>query len=216
MRVAVVNARSANRKLQDVVDQFRYRGADIICISETWEKVDADMEELQELNAITWLSRPRSLSNRGGGVAVVVRNDFASATILNIAVPRPLEIVWVLVTPKKQADVKIIVACFYCSSTKKYRAPPGLLELHVLDVVHEYMAKSEKYRLAICGDINKENLGGIEQLPSFKSDIDVPTRGDSFLEYCVSNLERLQCIAHPLLAPDNPNVKKNLTITLQL
>ena len=70
------------------------------------------------------------------------------------------------------------------------------------------MSKSYKFRLVISGDINKESLVGIEDLPSFGSDIDVPTRGEAFLEYSVSNLQRLQCVAHPPLAPDDPNKNK--------
>ena len=208
MRVSVINAGSARRKINDVIRQFKYRQTDVVCISETWEKLDFDKDEFEQLNGLTWLSRPRPGSNLGGGVAVVVNNTFADAKILDIKVPDPLEIIWVSIHPKKKADVKILIACFYCSNTKKYRAPKGLIELHVMDVIHKYMAISDEYRILVCGDINKENLVGIEDLPQFASNIDVPTRGDAFLEYAVSNLVRLQCKAYPPLAPDNPFKQK--------
>ena len=206
IKVAVLNARSANKKIEDIIDQLHYRDCNLVCISETWESSKTDREEIEQLHSVTWLSKPRRFDNRGGGCAVVADNSFADISIANIQVPAELELMWVWVRPKTLVKEKLLVGCFYSSGTKKYKPPEDMLQDHVLDVIMEYMARDESIRVLCCGDLNTDDLSSIIDLPGFHNDIDKPTRGPSYLEWAVSNLNLVgECCIHPPLEPDRVN-----------
>ena len=179
----------------------------MVCISETWETSKTDRKEIEEKYKLTWLSKHRR-NARGGGVAVIAKNDFADISILDVAVPPQLELIWVSVTPRVPVQEKIMVACFYSSGTAKFKPPKDLLQDHILDVIINHISKDDRIKVLACGDLNQDDLSSIIELPSFHQDIDRPTLGHSYLEKAVSNLNVPKCRTHPELAPDKTNKGK--------
>ena len=82
-------------------------------------------------------------------------------------------------------------------------AGQNLLQNHIVDVIMEHCTRDESVRILAAGDLNRDDLSTVIDLEGFHSDIDKPSRGPSYLEWAVSNLELVQCSMHPALAPDS-------------
>ena len=71
IKIAVVNARSALNKIDDIGCQFSDKNIDIMLCSETWqtheESTDELIETLEETYGVKWIGKGR-LGRRGGGV----------------------------------------------------------------------------------------------------------------------------------------------------
>ena len=187
-RVAVVNARSVANKLDDIVN-LSVVGNDIILVSETWEReglVDS-ITEMQELNALTWISRPRACGI-GGGVAVVVRNDFGKTVKIEFPNPDGFEIVWAVISPNRRPKMKLIVASFYSPpSTSKYSTEYGTLQDYVLETLGLCAERFPDARVIIAGDINDDDLSLLE-LEDFQQVVDRPTRQGHLLDVLYTDL----------------------------
>ena len=101
---------------QDIIE----RESDLIFLTEIWEKEDDTkhqhrIEELLELDGIKYISTPRP-GKRGGGAALAVRLENYTISKLNIAIPRPVEVVWGLLRPNiPNMKIKTIIACCFFS-----------------------------------------------------------------------------------------------------
>ena len=156
--VATVNARSVAKKMNDLVSLFDHANIQVACVCETWEteKMEEKLEELQEVNDITWVGKMRG-SGRGGGAAVVVSNSFGSVSTLDVNT-QDLEIVWAIITPHAKPHIKLVVAAFYSSPTKKYQPLPGALENHILNVIDLCSSSMKNVFFCACGDINMDSI----------------------------------------------------------
>ena len=201
--VATVNARSVSKKMDDLACLFDHADVQIACICETWEteKMYKKLEELQELEDVTWVGKKRE-SGRGGGAAVVVSNTFGSVYRLDVDTA-DLEIVWAIITPNAKPHIKLVVAAFYSSPTKKYKPLPGELDRHVLDVIDICTTTMRNVHFCVAGDINMDSIGSIFEISSdFEQHVTLPTRGDKILDIIVSELSSTSCIIFPPLSPE--------------
>ena len=129
---------------------------------------------------------------------MIADNSYADISMAKIQVPAELELMWVWGKPRIPVKEKILIACFYSSGTKKYKPPENMLQDHIMDVILHYMAKDEAIKVLCCGDLNRDDLSTIIEMPDFHNDIDKPTRGPSYLEWAVSNLKlKGECCIHP-------------------
>ena len=82
------------------------REVDICFVSKVWEKAEnkkhkQKIESMLEIKGISYISTPRPGKKRGGGAGICVNTEHFQISKLNIQIPKPLEIVWGLLKPKK-------------------------------------------------------------------------------------------------------------------
>ena len=119
-----INPRSIYNKTDEfslLIDQYQ---ADVICMSESWERDNLSLEELLNLDGYRILSNVKQRDFKGGKPAILVNEEKYFVKPLcpePITVPVGVECVWALITPKHispQSRVKYIaVAAIY------YRGP---------------------------------------------------------------------------------------------
>ena len=104
-----INPRSIYNKSDELpllLDQYE---ADIICMSETWERESKTLEQLLDLPNYQIISNVKQRDFKGGKPAILINKDRYLVKKLcpdPITVPVGVEAVWVLVTPKKQTSKK--------------------------------------------------------------------------------------------------------------
>ena len=76
-RFGLVNARSLVNKTFILKDFFTSRGLDFLCVTESWLS-SGESSPLNELTPpdCSYINSPRSSGKKGGGIAVVFKNDF--------------------------------------------------------------------------------------------------------------------------------------------
>ena len=203
IKLAIINARSSNKKRKDIINQFQHRYVDLAVISETWQKdsTGPQLEELEQCAGLTWIAKPRGWAN-GGGVAVVCSNASGSVRRMDFATPPELEIVWTCFTPHVQQGLRVYIAAFYSSNTEEHKPPPAL-QNHVMDVISSLANHSGNAHVIVAGDLNHDTLEDLLALDDFASHVTLPTRGDAFLDVAFANLPSSDCQTHPPLANDN-------------
>ena len=135
------------KKIEDLGETIKTHEIDICLCSETWETEDESMdfliESLEQTHMVSWIGRGRA-GRRGGGVSVVVTNNFGSAQLLEYFDPK-LEIVWVAITPTFDTTLTIIVAAFYSSSSADFKPEEDALQNHCIDVMEQCDQKFPKW-----------------------------------------------------------------------
>ena len=206
LKLAVINARSSNKKLIDITNQFDFGNISLACISETWEKEGGEkkIEEVEECHGLSWISQRRRMgTGRGGGVAIVAKNSMGTLRKLEVDVPVEVEAVWGIFCPAVKEGEKIIIGAFYSSNTSEYKPPKNALQYHILDILEQTSQTYPEAHYVIAGDINKDTVDEIIELDNFKNHVDQPTREDAFLDIAVSDMQSIGCFIAPPLAPDN-------------
>ena len=194
-----INPRSIYNKTDEfslLIDQYQ---ADVICMSESWERDNLSLEELLNLDGYRILSNVKQRDFKGGKPAILVNEEKYFVKPLcpePITVPVGVECVWALITPKHispQSRVKYIaVAAIY------YRGPKSTQKDELFDHIAEsFHFLSSKYgssiHFVIAGDTNRLNLSPITNLsPNLKQEVKVPTRLNppAILDPIISTLGR--------------------------
>ena len=101
--ITIYNMRSIWSKFDSLLEDFENRSASISILNEIWfdeNNVDQmnKVEEVNEMDNISFITNPRRLNKRGGGVAVMSKVDDSEFTVnkLDVNVPKHLECLWVL------------------------------------------------------------------------------------------------------------------------
>ena len=199
--IITLNARSLSSKLADLSDQFKIREADVALVSETWEKdsTAAAIEEFQETRGVKWMSKRRTNSG-GGGVAVIVNNDFGKCKVLDVNDDN-LEVIWVLIRPHFNPKLALIVCSIYASPTAGVAPPPrNALQEHLADNIEELGERFPGALFCCGGDFNHLPYVDVLAIPNMSQLMDKPTRGDAYLEKLLSNLDFMGCDVLPPLA----------------
>ena len=198
--VAVVNARSISQKLNDIVNLCA-NGNDIVFISETWETPSHSMmlEEMQEMNGVTWISRMRP-SKRGGGVGIVVNNSFGKVAKLSLPNDHGFEVAWAVISPSSRPSVKIIAAVFYSAPiSSNHSFKRGELQEYLLEMMGVCTEKFPSACFILGGDINRDDVSDLLLLENFKQVVDRPTRGLQTLDILITDLSAsLSAMQRPL------------------
>ena len=180
-----INPRSIYNKTDDfklLLDQY---DADVICMSESWERENLSLEELLNLENYKVITNVVQREFRGGKPAILVNENKYHVKELcpdPITVPVGVECVWALVTPRhvtaRSQIHHIAVASMY------YRGPKSTkkeeLFDHVAETFHFLRAKyGSKIHFLLCGDTNRLSLNPILSLsPDLKQEVKVFTRMD--------------------------------------
>ena len=131
----VYNMRSIWSKINNLAEDIEERNVDISFLSEVWEKKESKkhqkgIENLLEMKGISYISTPRPGTKRGGGTAIAANPVKFFLSKLNIEIPKPIEVVWGLLRPKKVVGSmsKIILCSFY--------SPPNFRKKQLIDRPH--------------------------------------------------------------------------------
>ena len=140
-----------------MLDQY---SADILCMSESWEKENQPLEELLDLPNYQIITNVKQRDFKGGTPAILVnRNKFIVKKLCPdpITVPIGVEAVWALVTPKKPScnKFKYIAIC-----SVYYRGPKSTKKKELFDhIAVTFHFLSSKYgsniQFIIAGDTNR-------------------------------------------------------------
>ena len=178
-----LNPRSLYNKTDDFYEILEQYQADIVCISESWDRKNLSIENLLNLPHHRVLKSPVQRDFQGGKPVIIVNEQKFHVKPLcpdPVTVPVGVECVWALVSPKQkspQSKIKYIaVASFY------YRGPKSTKKDELFDHISEsFHLLSSKYgpeiQFLIMGDANRLNLSPITNLsPRMKQEVKVPTR----------------------------------------
>ena len=170
----VYNMRSIWSKINNLAEDIEERNVDISFLSEVWEKKESKkhqkgIENLLEMKGISYISTPRPGTKRGGGTAIAANPVKFFLSKLNIEIPKPIEVVWGLLRPKKVVGSmsKIILCSFY--------SPPNSKKNNLL-IDH------------ITFTLNKLKLLAID--PNFHQIVSLPTLNNKILDIVITDLHR--------------------------
>ena len=194
-----LNPRSIYNKLEEFPILLEQYEADVVCMSETWERDDLPLDQLLNLENFSIISNVKQREFRGGKPAILVNRDKYHVKHLcpePITVPIGVEAVWVLISPKvrnPRNKIKYIaVGSIY------YRGPKSTTKKELFDHIAEtYTILTAKYgtnlEFIIAGDTNRLNLNPILSLsPYLKQVVKVPTRlnPDAILDVIITTLSK--------------------------
>ena len=208
-----LNPRSIYNKTEDLYVLLEQYQAEVICISESWEREDLPLKQLLDLENFEILTNVKQRDFKGGKPAILVNKEKFHVKPLcpePITVPVGVEAVWALITPKsvnKRSRAKYIaIGSIY------YRGPKSTKKEELFDhIAQTFHLLSAKYgsdiQFIIAGDTNRLNLTPITSLsPYLKQLVQVPTRlnPDAILDPIITTLGKwyLPPITKP---PINPN-----------
>ena len=178
-----INPRSLYNKTDEFSELIEQYSADLITISESWEREERTLEELLQLENYKVITNVKQRDFRGGKPAILINEEkFYVKTLCPdpITVPVGVECVWALITPKNTAPnskVKYIaVASVYYRGPKSTKK--GELFDHIAQTFHFLSSKyGSNIHFVIAGDTNRLNLSPITNLsPNLKQEVKVYTR----------------------------------------
>ena len=163
-----------------LLDQYE---ADVICVSESWERDNYSLKDLLQLSTYEVITNVVQRDFSGGKPAIIINLEKFHVKPLcpdPITVPIGVECVWALITPKKRSPKSkiqhIAVASIY------YRGPKSTkkdeLFDHIAETYHFLVSKyGSTLHFLLMGDTNRLNLSPITNLsPNMKQAVKVPTR----------------------------------------
>ena len=141
-------------------------------------------------------------------MAVAVCRRVADAQIIQPPNPNDIEATWVLLRPKFQKSVRILVGGVYVSGTEKYKPPTGAVDKHLSSVVEFYNKRHKHLLVVVAGDFNREKGEALEAA-DIEQIVKEPTRGNNILDLIFTNMDLLENVE--VLSPldaDDPNRKE--------
>ena len=208
-----INPRSIYNKADEFKILLEQYEADVVTISESWERDNFSLEQLLQLENYRVITNVKQREFKGGKPFILINDEKYHIKELcsePITVPIGVEAVWALLTFKKKnplSKVKhIAIGSIY------YRGPKSTTKQelfdHIADTFHYLCSKyGAGIEFIISGDTNRLNLSPILNLSPV---VKVPTRlnPDRILDPIITTLKRLYC--EPVTKPPiNPNKNKN-------
>ena len=195
-----INPRSIYNKVNEFLTLVEQYESDLICMSETWDRVTLPLENLIQLDGYKVITAVNPRNFKGGKPALIINENKYIIKNLNpdpITVPDGVEAVWALLTPRNTKPTNqfshIVVASIYYRGPKSTRK--DALFDHIAQCYHYLMAKyGNGLQFIIAGDTNRLNLSPILNLsPALKQVVQVPTRlnPDVTLDPIITTMSRL-------------------------
>ena len=208
-----LNPRSIYNKSAEFSLLLEQYSADVICMSESWERDDLPLDQLLQLDDYEIISNVKQRDFKGGKPAILVNTrKYVVKKICPdpVTVPVGVEAVWCLVTHRgiTSHKFKYIAVC-----SLYYRGPKSTKKQELLDHIAEtFHYLSGKYgrniQFLIAGDTNRLNLDPILSLShSLVQCVKVPTRlnPDRILDPIITTMSKYY--AEPETKPPiNPDV----------
>ena len=165
-----INPRSIYNKTDEFKILLEQYQADVICISESWERSNLSLDELLQLENYEIISNVKQRNFKGGKPAILVNKKKYHVKALcpdPVTVPIGVECVWSLINSKnsraKSKTKYIAIASIY------YRGPKSTKKQELFDHIAEtFHFLSSRYgstiHFIIAGDRNRLNLKPITNL----------------------------------------------------
>ena len=155
-----------------------------------------------EMKNISYISTPRPGVKRGGGAAIAVHTSRFQVSKLNIFIPKPLEIVWALLKPRKPVgDIRKIILCSF------YSPPYSKKRSQLIDHIHatyNYLKLQHPGAFIIfSGDKNDLDVNQIINVnPRMRQIVTKCTRGSKILTVLITDLPEFYQV--PFVIPPVP------------
>ena len=211
-----INPRSIYNKSEEfslLLDQY---SADIVCMSESWERENLTLDQLLKLDNYEIISNVKQRDFKGGKPAILVNTQkFIVKRICPdpITVPVGVEAVWCLVTPRGNTSnkFKYIAVCSLYYRGPKSTKKKELFD-HVAETFHYLSAKyGSNIQYAIAGDTNRLNLSPITSLShNLVQVVKCPTRlnPDRMLDPIITSMSKYY-LEPETMPPINPDKNSN-------
>ena len=102
-KVLNINPRSIYNVKEEFSTFIKEETVDLICISESWERENATLETIIEIDDYKVISNVHQRKGRGGRPAIIVNSRkyvIENLTNTSVNIPWGVEIVWAVLTPK--------------------------------------------------------------------------------------------------------------------
>ncbi|KAI8516894.1 hypothetical protein Bbelb_054750 [Branchiostoma belcheri] len=184
--VYMCNARSLFNKLDEFELTIRQLRVDLAIVTETWFSTRMTSEVLN-VEGYSLFSTSRT-DQRGGGVAVYIREDIQARAIPQVTVPPDLECVWVRVRPTRlPRQVSSIVICAtYIPPNSKHQ---DLLIEHLVTTTDMLRTLYPDVGLVFAGDYNRLDYKPLLLAHRLQQVVNSPTRGEATLDVVITNLK---------------------------
>ena len=213
-----INPRSIYNKKEEFSLLLEQYSADVICISESFERESLPLHQVLELENYEIISMIKRREFKGGNPVILINKDkFIVQKICPdpVTVPVGVEAIWAVISPRNNAGKKfknIAVCSLY------YRGPKSTKKQELFDHIGEtYHYLSAKYgvnmEFIIAGDTNRLNLSPILNLsPRLVQTVKVPTRlkPDAILDPIITTLSKYYAepVTKPPINPDDTTTGK--------
>ena len=191
--IFVTNTRSLVEKLDETEVILSQNDSQICVVSETWFHpglADSKMN-IPQYNLFSVSRQKEHSLERGGGVAVYVKNNITSYLITDITVPEELECVWVMVRPHRlPREVSAIAVCAVYIPPDSPVALQNLLVDHLLEATDSLRTSYPDIGFVIAGDFNKSRIDRLLFGNQLKQLIKFPTRKDAILDLVFTNFSQ--------------------------
>ncbi|XP_072046799.1 uncharacterized protein [Amphiura filiformis] len=191
--IFVTNTRSLVEKLDETEVILSQNDSQIFVVSETWFHPglpDSKMN-IPQYNLFSVSRQKEHSLERGGGVAVYVKNNITSYLITEITVPEELECVWVMVRPHRMPrEVSAIAVCAVYIPPDAPVALQNLLVDHLLEATDSLRTSYPDIGFVIAGDFNKSRIDRLLFGNQLKQLIKFPTRKDAILDLVFTNFSQ--------------------------
>ena len=177
----VLNARSMAKPdaFPALYADIKSNNIDVCCLSETWLKYTVS-DSLICPPGYSILRKNRT-NLRGGGVAIVCRNDWEMEPLPNLI--NDFECLWAKITTPNSM---FYVATIYYPPDHTYN-PDDLIEF-LSDSCEQLLLTAPNIKIIIAGDINKLNISSLLKQQSLFQMLKTPTRGDNILDVFITNI----------------------------
>ena len=208
-----INPRSIYNKSEEFSLLLEQYNADVICMSESFERESKPLQEFLDLENYEVISMVKRRDFRGGNPAILINKQKYIIRKLcpdPITVPVGVEAIWALISPRNNNTKKfkhIAICSLY------YRGPKSTKKQELFDHIGEtYHYLSAKYgtnmEFILAGDTNRLNLSPILNLsPRLVQTVKVPTRlnPDAILDPIITTMSKyyMEPETKPPINPDD-------------
>ncbi|XP_033096907.1 uncharacterized protein LOC117101127 [Anneissia japonica] len=178
------NPRSLNNKLNELSVVLESNNVDVAGIAESWFPANLP-PELSNIDGYCTFSRPTT-DERGGGVALYVKNSIKCKVLTDIFVPDDIEALWVSVRPSRlpRFVTSFVVGVIYYPPNSP--VAEKLID-HLSSTINSVLSKHPGSGICIVGDFNHLDLNCVLS-SSIKQVVNKPTRDSSILDKILTNV----------------------------
>ena len=187
--VLVTNVGSLNGKIDELCAVTNINDINVVCITETWlNKAIPDCAV--SLDKFILFRNDRT-SSIGGGVCAYINSTIKVRRITEFE-NDSIESIWISIRPKRlPRSISVILLAVIYHSTSSTAVENSELYKHIQSNVDHFLSKHPDALIIITGDFNPTSTGfnanRIKQLTGLRQIINVPTRENSILDWCLTN-----------------------------
>ena len=175
LRVIYANSRSLGNKINELRAIASSEKPDLICISETWMKLENKHFKAEfVINGYKLFNTDRIENKMGGGVAIYIKDSLKCRIKNEIKTSRDTETIWMEINNNRES---LILGLIY--------RPPNLDRLNSNNIFDEITRACRCNKVCIVGDFNYRNINWENLTGDAESDEFLEIIQDNFLNQYV-------------------------------